>query len=645
MSMRYLRKIQNHGNKKIDVENIETSVVSTKNHNNDNNVTQKTVNFNQKSFNVFDLLSDSSSVNDKTDDSDNNQSDVEENTLNQQNSTSPHNHGNETNNKKKNRKKNRKKKVVSIIEEQNKKDIDVNLDELSISLNLPCSSNDNQSTSACLVETPNSQTILKIQQKYLNAENELKRLCGSRAVSDNLISNQRRNKSLVSNNLRCFKKMYLTESCKWSPSTSSAAMKNFGLSMAIDNDVANETNSKTNIQYFVFVHDNSYKEIQKKFFAAVESKNPQNIVNIVVAYPYHVDTLIQFAEIHKLNEDLQSSAEYIERALRCLEFSFHPAFNIISGNCRLSYKKQTNRALYIALFQHLMFIAGRACYRTSLELLKVLLSFDPDSDPLACILIIDWLAIRAKEYQWFIDFCEVFNKEKNRNLTQLPNIAYGLALAYFHLQDNCETADELLQNALLMFPNVLSGLIEKCGIKPDKKVLNHSYFFNNNIESKALKKIEDLYVVRSHHLWRDNNILAWLEKNVNSVINKIDSNQVKAHIKYCEVKRKQRYQGQLPRNISRHIILSDIKEVTLSHPDIQANDNIFSYDPLPPADSIDVYDNNTRLAITNRTDTNTSTNSNLLSLFFSSLFPNAEQNENIQAVIDHLRENDQDEFD
>lgn len=69
------------------------------------------------------------------------------------------------------------------------------------------------------------------------------------------------------------------------------------------------------------------------------------------------------AELFKLSEDLPMAAEFIERALYCLEYAFHPSFNITTGQCRLDYRKQQNRALFITLFKHLGFVGGRACYR------------------------------------------------------------------------------------------------------------------------------------------------------------------------------------------------------------------------------------------------------------------------------------------
>lgn len=107
-------------------------------------------------------------------------------------------------------------------------------------------------------------------------------------------------------------------------------------------------------------------------------------------------------------------------------------------------------------------------FRTSLEFCKLLLSLDPEGDPLAVVLSIDFYALKAKEYEWFIKFCNLW--EDSRNLTQLPNIAYSLALAHFRLGNKTD-ADNLLQNALIMFPGVLMLLLEKCSIQTDAKVL------------------------------------------------------------------------------------------------------------------------------------------------------------------------------
>lgn len=132
------------------------------------------------------------------------------------------------------------------------------------------------------------------------------------------------------------------------------------------------------------------------------------------------------------------------------------------------------RALFVTLFKHLMFVGGRACYRTVLEFCKLLLSLDPDGDPLAIKLALDFYALRAKEYNWLIDFVAEF--ETTKNLSQLPNFAFSNAIAHFYTcGGDSSVADGLLQDAVLMFPSVLLPLLEKCSVQMDERVANHSF--------------------------------------------------------------------------------------------------------------------------------------------------------------------------
>lgn len=59
--------------------------------------------------------------------------------------------------------------------------------------------------------------------------------------------------------------------------------------------------------------------------------------------------------------------------------------------------------------KHIQFVGQRACYRTALELSKMLLSLNPVEDPLAIVLSIDYYALRAKEFKWLIDFTDTWN--------------------------------------------------------------------------------------------------------------------------------------------------------------------------------------------------------------------------------------------
>lgn len=447
------------------------------------------------------------------------------------------------------------------------------------------------------VEQSSKEGILMVQHKHLNAYNELKRIFGSKTVQAD--QSNRRNRGRLGH-LR--KTWLVSAKDRWSPLTKS------GLSMSLDHTMK----STNNIQYFVYEHSPSYRQLQMKFLEAVESlKSPENIVAIVNAHPYHIDSLLQLAELCKLNEDLAMAAEFTERALYYLECAFHPLFNITTALCRMDYRKQQNRALFITLFKHLNFLSGRACYRTCLEFCKLLLSLDPENDPLAVVLSLDFYALRAKEYEWFIKFYNLW--ASGRNLFQLPNIAYSLALAHFHL-GNKHSADELLQNALIMFPGVLLPLLEKCGIQCDDKVQSHEFFAIKAIitAAPALEKLQNLYIARSYCLWKDADLLPWIRENAHAVLDRVDAKDY--CVKYYEIKRGTRYQGKLPKSILRHIILSDMKDVTINVQEMQPDGSIFSHDPLPPTDSIDIYERPTVNIDTTRIG-------NLLTVFLSSLFP------------------------
>ena len=137
------------------------------------------------------------------------------------------------------------------------------------------------------------------------------------------------------------------------------------------------------------------------------------------------------------------------------------------------------RALFITLFKHLTFVGQRACYRTALELCRLLLSLEPDEDPLAVILCIDFYALRSLEYDWLI--CAYEEWEPSKNVSQLPNFAFSVAMAHYQLNEEPESekrllANELLQKALIMFPGVLLPLLDKCSVQPDSRVSSHPFF-------------------------------------------------------------------------------------------------------------------------------------------------------------------------
>lgn len=451
------------------------------------------------------------------------------------------------------------------------------------------------------------RNLYSAEHRHLNPDNEMKRIFGPKIIQAEQNKRRGRNRGYV-------RSMWLVQSRQNWPHVGKPGI------------IMNLLENKNCVQHFTFEHNHYYQQIQFRFLDAVDSFNPDNIVAILNMHPYHVDALLQLSEICKMAEDLQMASELIERVLYCFESCFHPLFNLSTGNCRLDYRKAENRSFFIALFKHLTFVGQRGCYRTALEFSKLLLGLDPDNDPLCVTLMIDFYALAAGEYSYL---CKMFTElEAERNLSQLPNFAFSIALAKYHMavQDGkpLDEADKMLQDALCMFPGILMSLLDKCSVQPDADVAKHDFFGPKATMSQptALTQLICLYVGRCYHLWKEPEVVFWLEKNVQEVLKLVDMDD--PLVTQCDEKRQMRYKG-TPRNIYRHIMISEIKDAKVALPADMVHSPVMSYDPLPPTDAITSYSRPPRTAPPE--------DQNTLRIFFRSIFPNFSLDEgNVPSV-------------
>ncbi|KAL2300083.1 hypothetical protein Nmel_012043 [Mimus melanotis] len=504
--------------------------------------------------------------------------------------------------KKKKKRKTKKNSAGETVEDNDLEDIDSLLERIEDPRLAP------QSQGGI---TTDSRPLLYVEHRNLNPENELKRYFGARAVLGDQRPRQRQRQYVRS--------MWLT-----APKNTWPRYSKTGITMQL-------LDTRRGVQHFTFEHHREYQQVQFKFLDAVESMDPNNIVLLLQMNPYHVDSLLQLSDVCRMQEDQEMARDLIERALYSLECAFHPVFSLTSGTCRLDYRRPENRAFFLALFKHLMFLEKRGCPRTALEFCKLILSLDPENDPLCVLLLIDFLSLRAREYTFLTRLFQEW--ESHRNLSQLPNFAFSVPLAYFFLSQQeerpelersqaRERAARLIQLALIMFPSVLMPLLDHCSVQPDARVASHPFFgLNAQIsQSPALNQLTSLYVGRTHALWKDTAVMAWLEPHVHEVLRVVEAQD--ALVQEAEHKRKIRYQS-APRNIYRHIILSEMKEATAALPLEVTSQPVMGFDPLPPLDSIVSYTRPER--------TSHPSNESTLSLFFRSLLPNF----NLQGDIRH----------
>ncbi|KAL3700030.1 hypothetical protein R1sor_018052 [Riccia sorocarpa] len=359
---------------------------------------------------------------------------------------------------------------------------------------------------------------LGADMKHLRAEDELRRIFGSKVINSVESGFQRRRQGASRRTGR---------GMPWRRSVLVVPMEHWarwdgGISMEC-------TEVKDGRQYFRYGYSSSYAEVQKKFELCVRSHNPNTIVALLRNHPYHVDSLLALAEVYKHMGEYQQAADLLEQCLYALECAWHPSFNPSLGTCRLDYTVDTNRAFFLALFRHMQQLGKRGCHCTALEICKFLLSLD-SRDPYGALFCIDYFALRAEQYQWLVKFVEYSN---DKTLHLLPSFSYSLAIAWFHMEkDKSEAtqrtqaslkhdfreskprAFELLQQALAIHPTVLKKIVDRVPIKGDaewNEILNHPHFLMATGGGPTLEHLINIYIERNYLLWRVPELQAWLK--------------------------------------------------------------------------------------------------------------------------------------
>lgn len=360
-------------------------------------------------------------------------------------------------------------------------------------------------------------SILHVEPWYLIAENELRRIFGSKVVSSfgksHQIGNSRQSRGARRGNHNHRRTILITPSEHWPRWDGSLSMELL--------------ETKDGFHYFRYLHSSSYRQSQKSFEAAKEIQDLNAIANILMYHPYHMDSLITLAEYFKFSGEHQMSAEAIAKCLYGLECAWHPMFTPLQGNCQLKYDHETNRPFFSTLFIHMKDMDMRGCHRSALEICKLLLSVDSD-DPLGAMFCIDYYALRAEEYSWLEQFSE--EHDSDSSLWLFPNFAYSLPICRFFREqrDSKDTerdhgrasSCDLMKQALMLYPSVLKKLVDKVPLKGQvwTTILKHSFFGSEETGSPSLDHLINIYVERSHLIWRFPGLQKFLENSANLVI-------------------------------------------------------------------------------------------------------------------------------
>lgn len=309
----------------------------------------------------------------------------------------------------------------------------------------------------------------------------------------------------------------------------------------------------------------------------VEIGDINSLVALSQRNPLHVDTLLIVSDYIKMS-NAGDASELVERAIHIIEKAlFSHSLDLIGGNLRLPYSAFGNRKAHLALMRHIQFLTKRACYRTALEVSKILWSLDPFTDALGSRMITDFLAINSAQYEWF----DAINEEIQCECPWMANWCYSAALKRFILDknDGALGANEILLAAIKGHPFMIPQLAKAIGLNLDEDKWNAKFAMPilelDQIHVGAVREsMAKLYAARSGPLWKSPVYSDWLNRNIRKALNTIwsvDDDFLDYRPSVMET---------LP--VFRHAIASDLDNVTVALPSSVATGPSHPYDPLPP---------------------------------------------------------------
>lgn len=400
------------------------------------------------------------------------------------------------------------------------------------------------------------QCILQVDSKYLNAENELRRIFGSKVVKSFEKSHQAGSSRQIRGGRRGIlphrKTILVTPSDHWPRWDGSVSMEFL--------------ETRDGYHYFRYVHSLSYGQAQRKFETDKAIHDLNGIASILLHHPYHLDSLITMAEYFKFVGEHQMSADAIAKSLYALECAWDPMFTPLQGNCQLKFSHETNKPLFSALFTHMRNMDRRGCHRSALEVCKLLLSLDSD-DPMGAMFCIDYLSLRAEEYAWLEQFSEGYKSDNS--LWLFPNFSYSLAVCRFYLEkeesskdshmDNTKaTSNDLMKQALMLYPSVLKKLVAKVPLKDRvwTEILKHALFRSEEAGIPSLDHLINIYVERNYIIWRLPDLQKLLRDAAKQVIETQETNSSDAKDWACV--RKEVFSSE--KNEYAHLLVSDFSD-------------------------------------------------------------------------------------
>lgn len=265
---------------------------------------------------------------------------------------------------------------------------------------------------------------------------------------------------------------------------------------------------------FTYFHTQEYDRTQHMFFAQVQMGDPMRMVHLLIQYPYHVSTLLQVSNVAKQDQNMALASELCERALFSFGRVAPPSFkqHLEQGTARLNCRRPENRQLWLAGYHYIKSLIRKGTYRTALEWAKLLYTLDR-TDPYAMRHMIHFLAIRAYEADWLLEFLNQLDPEGSRDDTAY--ILQSRVLADLQVGDE-KKAREHLAEGIQRVPWLYCALFQELNLDAPPSI------WGINAESDTSAFWVKLYLYQTKDLWNNPRAIELL-KDVAKGLGRVDA--------------------------------------------------------------------------------------------------------------------------
>lgn len=328
--------------------------------------------------------------------------------------------------------------------------------------------------------------------------------------------------------------------------------------------------SEGDCREYEIIEGEDYQSIFEELEILVRTGDLEFLIQLIHSQPLFVDGLLLLSDAYRM-QSTGDAGEIVERTLYILERILPADLSFLNGNVRFRYSHPGNRKLHLCLFRQIQFTMKKGCWRVALQLAKTLLALDPEADPLAARLFIDFLAIQSESFEDF-DKLSIQTKKNHCRLGPLPGWLLNGALRIFLDEEKSKSdhsaSTDALTEAFITSPGTSRLLLQTLKCKIPDSFPNCDFFESDPAQVGAAK----IFVARCISLWKSPAVQSWLESAAKSTIARKSESVVDfrtAPLIYQVA-------------VYRHSLLSDLSPLNVAIPNsVSSISSLNAHDPLP----------------------------------------------------------------